>query len=447
MKFSSNKKEPIDRWIVDPMRGFLKNSTTSGIVLFTAAFTAILLSNSPLADEFHHLWEITLSIGLGDWQLSKSLHHWINDGLMAVFFFVIGLELKREIISGELKNPKNAILPIAAAIGGMVVPALIYHFFNPSGEVLSGWGVPMATDIAFALGILYLLGDRVPVSLKIFLTVLAIADDLGAVLVIAFFYTSDINMLSLLTGAGFMALLIAANLFGVRNTLFYGIVGVGGLWLAFLMSGVHATIAAVLAAFTIPAKVRYSETVFEQKLNTLMKMFRKATPNNSPTVTNAQLHLLEKIRYVSKEAFTPLQQLEHSMHPLVAFIIMPLFALSNAGISLSAESLTNLSSSVTMGVFFGLLLGKFIGVVGTVAILTKLGIANLPKAFTNRHLLGAGLLAGIGFTMSLFISELAFKHQIYIEEAKMGILLASLVAGLLGYFVIRSAKVGDEKPE
>ncbi|MDY0102158.1 MAG: Na+/H+ antiporter NhaA [Lentimicrobium sp.] len=440
MKSSSNKKEPIDRWIVDPMRGFLKNSTTSGIVLFTAAFMAIFLSNSPLADEFHHLWEITLSIGLGDWQLSKSLHHWINDGLMAVFFFVIGLELKREIISGELKNPKNAILPIAAAIGGMVVPAVIYHFFNPAGEVQTGWGIPMATDIAFALGILYLLGDRVPVSLKIFLTVLAIADDLGAVLVIAFFYTSDINMLSLLTGAGFMAVLIAANLMGVRNTLFYGIVGVGGLWLAFLMSGVHATIAAVLAAFTIPANVKYSETVFEQKLNTLMKLFRKADQNNSPTVTNEQLLLLEKIRHVSKEAFTPLQQLEHSMHPLVAFIIMPLFALANAGISLSAESLTNLSSSVTMGVFSGLLLGKFLGVVATVTILTKLGVATLPKDFTNRHLLGAGLLAGIGFTMSLFISELAFDHKIYIEEAKMGILLASLIAGLLGYFVIRSSR-------
>ena len=445
MSVSSNKKEPIDRWIVDPMRGFLQNSTTSGIVLFTAAFAAILLSNSPLADEFHRLWEINLSIGLGDWQLSKSLHHWINDGLMAVFFFVIGLELKREIISGELRNPKNAILPIAAAIGGMVVPALIYYFINPSGEVHSGWGIPMATDIAFALGILYLLGDKVPVSLKIFLTVLAIADDLGAVLVIAFFYTSDINMLSLLTGAGFMAVLIAANLFGVRNTLFYGILGIGGLWLAFLMSGVHATIAAVLAAFTIPANVKYSETVFEQKLNTLMKLFRKADPNDSPTVTDEQLHLLEKIRYVSKEAFTPLQQLEHSMHPLVAFIIMPVFALSNAGISLSIENLTNISSSVTMGVFFGLLVGKFIGVVATVSLLTRMGIAALPPEFTTRHLIGAGFLAGIGFTMSLFISELAFTHKIYIEEAKMGILLASVVAGLLGYFIIRSAKVVSRK--
>ena len=445
MSVSSNKKEPIDRWIIDPMRGFLQNSTTSGIVLFTAAFAAILLSNSPLADQFHNFWEINLSIGLGDWRLSKSLHHWINDGLMAVFFFVIGLELKREIISGELRNPKNAILPIAAAIGGMVVPALIYYFINPSGEVHSGWGIPMATDIAFALGILYLLGDKVPVSLKIFLTVLAIADDLGAVLVIAFFYTSDINMLSLLTGAGFMAVLIAANLFGVRNTLFYGIVGIGGLWLAFLMSGVHATIAAVLAAFTIPANVKYSETVFEQKLNTLMKLFRKADPNDSPTVTDEQLHLLEKIRYVSKEAFTPLQQLEHSMHPLVAFIIMPVFALSNAGISLSIENLTNISSSVTMGVFFGLLVGKFIGVVATVSLLTRMGIAALPPEFTTRHLIGAGFLAGIGFTMSLFISELAFTHKIYIEEAKMGILLASVVAGLLGYFIIRSAKVVSRK--
>ncbi|MDY0343105.1 MAG: Na+/H+ antiporter NhaA [Lentimicrobium sp.] len=439
MKNIFRKKEPVERWIIDPIGRFVNNSTTSGIVLFSAAFMAIVLSNSPFADTFHGFWETKLSIGFADWQLSKDLHHWINDGLMAVFFFVVGLELKREIISGELSNPRNAILPVAAAIGGMLVPAAIYLIFNPSGEVHSGWGIPMATDIAFALGILYLLGDRVPVSLKIFLTVLAIADDLGAVLVIAFFYTSDINMISLLTGAGFMVVLIGANLIGVRNTLFYGIIGIGGLWLAFLMSGVHATIAAVLAAFTIPANVKYNELAFERKLNTLMTLFHNADPNNSPTVTLEQLHILEKIRYISKHAITPLQQLEHSMHPLVAFIIMPVFALANAGIVLSAESLAHLTSTVTMGVFFGLLIGKFIGVVGSVTLLTRLRIASLPPGFTLRHLMGTGLLAGIGFTMSLFISELAFKNKLYVEEAKMGILLASLVAGILGYFVLSSA--------
>lgn len=435
----NRKREPVERWIIDPISRFVNNSTTSGMVLFGAAFTAIILSNSPFSDTFHQFWDTKLSIGFADWKLSKDLHHWINDGLMAVFFFVVGLELKREIISGELSNPRNAILPVAAAIGGMVVPAAIYLLFNPSGEVHSGWGIPMATDIAFALGILYLLGDRVPVSLKIFLTVLAITDDIGAVLVIAFFYTSDINMISLLTGAGFMAILIGANLIGVRNTLFYGIIGVGGLWLAFLMSGVHATIAAVLAAFTIPARVKYPEEIFERKLKTLMTLFHNADSDNSPTVTLDQLHILEKIRYVSKHAITPLQQLEHAMHPLVAFIIMPVFALANAGIVLSGESLSYLTSSVTMGVFFGLLLGKLIGVIGSVALLTRFRIASLPPGFTSRHLLGTGLLAGIGFTMSLFISKLAFKQPLYIEEAKMGILLASLVAGLLGYFVLRSA--------
>ncbi|MDD3744775.1 MAG: Na+/H+ antiporter NhaA, partial [Lentimicrobiaceae bacterium] len=292
----------------------------------------------------------------------------------------------------------------------------------------------------FALGVLYLLGDRVPSSLKIFLTVLDIADDLGAVLVIAFFYTSDINTTSLLTGAGFMVVLIGANLIGVRNTLFYGIIGIGGLWLAFLMSGVHATIAAVLAAFTIPANVKYKEQSFERKLKTLMTLFRNADVDNSPTVTKKQQQILEKIRYISKHAITPLQQLEHSMHPLVAFIILPIFALANAGIVLSSEILNHLTSNVTIGVFLGLLAGKLTGVVGSVLLLTRLKVASLPSDFSLRHLIGTGFLAGIGFTMSLFISELAFRNSLYTEEAKMGILMASLVAGLAGYFILRSGK-------
>ncbi len=439
MAISQIKKDPADRWIIDPMKRFLSNSTMSGIILFSSAILAIVLSNSPWADEFHHFWEINFSIGFFEWELSKSLHHWINDGLMAVFFFVVGLELKREIISGELSNPRAALLPIGAAIGGMLIPALIYLAFNPSGERSGGWGIPMATDIAFALGILYLLGDKVPVSLKIFLTALAIADDLGAVLVIAFFYTSDINMISLLTGGGFLLVLIIANRIGVSNTLFYGIVGIGGLWLAFLMSGVHATIAAVLAAFTIPARVKCTESVYNNKLTELLSQFRNARPNNSPTVTTEQLHILEEIRYVSKKALTPLQRLEHSMHPLVAFIIMPLFALANAGITISSDSLNLLTSSITLGVFFGLLIGKVTGVVGFVTIFTRLGWAVLPKDFTRQHLIGAGFLAGIGFTMSLFISNLAFEQKIYVEQAKMGILLASVVAGLIGYYILKTA--------
>ncbi len=433
------RKEPVDKWIIDPMRRFLSNSSMSGIVLFSSALIAIILSNSPWAEEFHHFWETKISVGLHDWQLSKSLHHWINDGLMAIFFFVVGLELKREIISGELSNPKAAMLPIAAALGGMLVPAMVYFALNPSGETSGGWGIPMATDIAFALGILYLLGDKVPVSLKIFLTALAITDDLGAVLVIAFFYTSDINLSSLLVAGIFLIILILANRTGVRNTLFYGLVGIGGLWLAFLMSGVHATIAAVLAAFTIPANAKISEELYSRKLSTLLERFKKAKPNNSPTVTTEQLHILEEIRYVSEKALTPLQRLEHAMHPFVSFVVMPLFALANAGISLSADSLSLLGNSITLGVFFGLVIGKVIGILGFTTLVIKLKWAAFPEGITRRHLIGAGFLAGIGFTMSLFISQLAFENPLYIEAAKIGILLASLTAGTIGYLIISSS--------
>lgn len=431
--------DPIDRWLVNPMHRFLSNSSMSGIVLFSAALAALLISNSPWAEAFHHFWEINFSIGFGGWQLSKTLHHWINDGLMAVFFFVVGLELKREIISGELSNPRNAMLPIVAAIGGMVVPAVLYSLINPSGDAAKGWGIPMATDIAFALGILYLLGDRVPIALKVFLTALAIADDLGAVLVIAFFYTSNIDLSNLLTGAGFLSVLIIGNRLGVRSTLFYGFVGIGGLWLAFLMSGVHATIAAVLAAFTIPARVKCDEITYCTKLEQLLDQFKEARPNNLPTVSTKQLHILEEIRHVSNLALTPLQRLEHALHPFVAFIVMPVFALANTGVGFSGDILTQLTSSVTMGVFFGLVVGKMLGVVGFVVLFVRLRLALLPAGFTPRIVIGAGFLAGVGFTMSLFISELAFVDKGLVEEAKMGVLLASLVSGLLGFFVIKSA--------
>ncbi len=433
------KKQPVDVWIIDPMKQFISNSTTSGIILFTSALVAMILSNSPWAHQFHHLWEIEFSVGFNGNELSKSLHHWINDGLMAVFFFVVGLELKREIIAGELRDIKKAMLPIGAALGGMLVPALIYFAINPQGETTDGWGIPMATDIAFALGVLYLLGDRVPVSLKVFLTALAIADDLGAVLVIAFFYTSDIDFVSLITGGVFLFVLVVANIIGVRSSLFYAIVGIGGVWLAFLMSGVHATIAAVLAAFTIPANVKVSEVIFSNKLDQLLQLFKKAKPNNLPTVTDEQLHVLQEIRDLSKSALTPLQRLEHGLHPLVAFIIMPIFALANAGITLTGETLAQFTSPVTAGVFFGLLIGKVVGVLGMVAIFVKLKWAVIPLDINRMQLVGASFLAAIGFTMSLFISGLAFTDDIYITQAKLGILAASLLASVVGYLIIRKA--------
>lgn len=439
MLHPEEKRALVDRWVIEPMARFINNSTMSGIILFSSAFLALILSNSPWAEAFHHLWEVEFSIGFNGHYITNDLHHWINDGLMAVFFFVVGLELKREVIAGELSNPRKAVLPLAAAIGGMILPALIYLFFNTSGEPANGWGIPMATDIAFALGVLYLLGDRVPLSLKVFLTALAIADDIGAVLIIAFFYTSNIHFDSLLVGAIVMAILVVSNLVGVRNSVYYAILGIGGLWLAFLMSGVHATIAAVLAAFTIPASAKVSESAFSAKLQSLLAQFQLAKPNNVRTVTDAQLHILEEIRDVSKKALTPLQRLEHAMHPLVAFVIMPIFALSNGGVTFSGDVLEQITSPVAMGVMAGLLFGKVIGVVGVVYLMLWLKMAVLPEGLNKQHILGAGFLAAIGFTMSLFISGLAFSDRTFIVEAKIGILCASVFASVVGYFIIRSA--------
>ncbi|HEY9082102.1 MAG TPA: Na+/H+ antiporter NhaA [Vicingaceae bacterium] len=433
------KVTPVDKWIINPIQRFINNSTTSGIVLFSSAFLAIILSNSPWSHEFHELWELKFSIGFNGHFINKNLHHWINDGLMAVFFFVVGLELKREIVAGELRNPKSAILPIAAAIGGMLLPATIYLIFNPSGSTADGWGIPMATDIAFALGVLYLLGNKVPLSLKIFLTVLAIVDDIGAVLVIAFFYTSDINFVSLATGGVFMLILIISNLIGIRNTIYYAIIGIGGLWLAFLMSGVHATIAAVLAAMTIPVNVKVSEKEYTKRIKNLIFKFEEEEPNNNPAVTPNQLHIIQDIRDYSKNALTPLQRLELRMYPLVAFIIMPIFALSNAGIILSSDSLNQIMSPVFFGVFVGLLVGKVLGVYGIVSILLKFKWVTLPHGMNKVHLLGVGFLAAIGFTMSLFIGGLAFIDKVHIEEAKMGVLFASVLASFAGFFIIKYA--------
>ncbi|MGQ1944098.1 Na+/H+ antiporter NhaA [Ornithobacterium rhinotracheale] len=439
------KKELVDIYIKDPILGFINNSTASGIVLFISALLALIIANTGLSHWYHDLWHIHFKIGFDDFMINKDLHHWINDGLMAIFFFVVGLELKREVIAGELSNPKNAILPLCGAVGGMLVPAAIYMLFNSSGEPAQGWGIPMATDIAFALGILYMLGKNVPTSLKIFLTALAIADDIGAVLVIAFFYTSNIDFVSLATGAAFLAVLITANLIGVRNTLFYAIVGIVGLWTAFLMSGVHATIAAVIAAFTIPTTAKMPENLFTNNIQKLLHKFNALDPNGQPTLTEDQLHVVSKMSEMSKSALPPLQRLEHSMHPLVSFVVMPIFAFANAGVTIEGEFLELLLSPVTLGVILGLLIGKVTGIFGITFLLIKTKLAKLPDGMNLLHLLGASVLAAIGFTMSLFISGLAFNDPIYDMEAKIGILMASAIAGVLGFLIIKKANQKTKK--
>ncbi|MDT8346224.1 MAG: Na+/H+ antiporter NhaA [Flavobacteriaceae bacterium] len=433
------RTDAIDRMLIIPMTRFINNSTTSGIVLFISAVLALILANSPLKDAYHHLWEHKFTIGFDQYAISKSIHHWINDGLMSIFFFVVGLELKREIVGGHLSNVKDALLPMVAGLGGMVVPAAIYLFFNSSGEASNGWGVPMATDIAFALGIIYTLGNRVPVALKVFLTALAIADDLGAVLVIAFFYTSDISGESLLIGGGFLGVLIVSNLLGVRNVIYYGVVGIIGLWLAFLLSGVHATVAGVLAAFTIPANVKIQDRRFMRKMKKLTMDFENLTPNDVSLVTHDQLHVIEKIRFYARNALTPLQRLEHSMHPIVAFVVMPIFALANAGITFSGGIIDNILSNVSLGVIFGLVVGKFVGITAMCKLLVKFKLAKLPESMNWKHVYGASLLAAVGFTMSLFITDLAFSDPLFKMESKAGIFIASIIGGTLGYFLLKSA--------
>lgn len=438
MERPSMKRYPIDQ-LVGPIQRFVQHEKSGGVVLGASVLLALFLANSPWSDSYFAFLHQKLGFVFdGATYLEYDIHHWVNDALMAIFFFVVGLELKREIVGGELSNPRQAMLPIFAAMGGMIVPAAIYLSLNPVGEPHAGWGIPMATDIAFALGVLYLLGNRVPLALKVFLTALAIVDDLGAVLVIAFFYTSDISVSNLAIGLGFVLLMYLGNRMGVRNVIFYAILGILGVWTAFLLSGVHATIASILAAFTIPADIEIREDVYKQRVKEYLNRFKALDPEDrKKALTVDQIHILEQIREYTKSAMSPLQRLEHAMHPFVTFVVLPIFALANAGVSVMDINMDILfSNNIALGVGLGLLLGKVIGVVGFTWVCVKLGIASFPNGMDIKNLFGLGLLASIGFTMSLFITSLAFTHQEYMTQAKIGIFVASIIGGVLGYLVL-----------
>lgn len=429
---------PVDKWVINPLSAFISNSIMGGVVLLIAAVIAIILANSPLSEDFLGFWEHKISIGINDQLfLNYDLQHWVNDGLISIFFFVLGLELKREIVGGQLSGFRNAILPVAVGIGGMIFPALIFLFFNSGAETSSGWGIPMATDIAFALGVLHLLGKGVPTSVKIFLTAFGIIDDLGAILVIALFYTDSISFTHLGIGLAFLVVLILANKVGVRNTMFYAIVGIGFVWVPFLLSGVHATIAAVLVAFTIPANTKFNEIQFLSRNKKYAVKFNSANVTDSSTVTKEQLHILKQIKSTAKNAMTPLQRLEHSMHPLVSFVVMPIFALANAGVVLDIDMETLFSNNISIGIIAGLLLGKLIGIFGVTYLMIKTKISSLPRGMTINHLFGVSIISGIGFTMSIFITSLAYTDPIAIKQAKIGIFIASIIAGMLGYFILK----------
>jgi Na+:H+ antiporter, NhaA family len=425
--------------IVRPFQDFAHKQSSGGILLIIATAVALVWANSPWGESYAALWHTKLTVGVGDFSISKDLTHWINDGLMAVFFLVVGLEIKREILVGELSSIRNATLPVAAAVGGAVVPATIYLTINAGTEGSAGWGIPMATDIAFALGVLALLGQRAPAGLKVFLTALAIVDDIVAVLVIAFFYTSDISWGALGVGVAFLAALIMANLLGVGKTLVYAVLGIG-LWLCFLLSGVHATIAGVLLALTVPVSSFMNPTAFLERVRYILDRFEKAGEKGENVLANeerqAALHALNHAAYKLEP---PLHELEHALHPWVVFAIMPLFALANAGVPLGGSILETLTSPVALGIVVGLVVGKQLGITLFAWLAVRSGISELPGDINWRHVYGAGWLAGIGFTMSLFITDLAFLDGSLVDAAKLGILVASLIAGVVGWTILRGA--------
>ncbi len=423
---------------------FIRQETLGGILLILATLVAVFWANSSFYEGYHYLThEIRVGTSFGDFNFS--LHHWVNDGLMALFFFTIGLEIKREIMGGELSSVKKAALPVMAALGGMVVPAAVFLMLNGNNPHSQGWGIPMATDIAFALGIVALLGSRVNINLKIFLTALAIADDLGAILVIAVFYTDTIHYYQLGIAMVAIIILIFGNTMGIRSSLFYGIIG-SAVWLAFFFSGVHATIAGVLIAFTIPANAKINEIDYIESLCTLLTKFEGEKPNDSKLLTREQAHLIEKIEALGNDAQTPLQRLEHLLHPISAYMIIPVFALFNAGVRIEGNIMDMVLHPVSLGIIAGLVLGKLIGISVFSHLAITLKLAVLPQGVCFRDIYGAALLAGIGFTMSIFIADLAFSDPQVIQIAKVGIFTASILSAILGVFVLLSGEKQGKSP-
>jgi NhaA family Na+:H+ antiporter len=430
--------------LITPMQRFLHHETSGGVILLAMTVLALFLANSPFATSYFHILETEVGISIGSFHFEHSVLHWINDGLMVIFFFMVGLEIKREILVGELASVRLAALPIIAAIGGVLVPALIYMLFNAGGHYAHGWAIPTATDIAFAIGCLALLGKRVPFSLKVFLTAVAIVDDLIAVLVIAFFYSSGLDFTMLGIGFIFLGILVLANFFGIRTPLVYAGVGVL-VWLAFLNSGVHATIAGVLIACTVPARYRIDEPSFLERAKGLLAHFEQGHPDSSPMLTDErqQVAVLE-LEKLCEDVQAPLQKMEHSIHGWVSWLIMPIFALANAGVHISFDAITTERLPIMLGVVCGLVIGKPIGLFGASWLAIKLGIAAKPAGVTWLQMFAVTILGGIGFTMALFVGSLSFDEVAALDIAKISILIASLLAAVGGMIMLNIVKPSPE---
>lgn len=422
--------------MTNALKSFIKHESFSGMLLFICTLLAIIIANSSFGDVYYNLWHTPLGITFGEYKISMTLTYWIDDFLMALFFLMVGLEIKREVLYGELSSMQKASLPIFGALGGMVVPAFLYYIFNTSGEASNGFGIPMATDIAFALGIIMLLGNRVSLPLKVFLVSLAVVDDLGAVVVIALFYTSGLKASALIMAGIVLALLFLLNKLQVKSITPYMILSIP-LWVFIHDSGIHATITGVLLAFFIPIRSKISDVDFVSETKNALEEFYK-NQNDIPLLSAKQQNALEHIGSCFDKVQSPLSKLEHNLHTLSAYFIMPLFAFSNAGFVINFDNLVH--TNIIIGVMVGLIIGKPLGIMLFTFIAIKLKLAQLPDGITMKHIFGVSLLAGIGFTMSIFIAHLAFSDEAMIDTAKLAILISSLVASILGILVIKKQK-------
>jgi Na+:H+ antiporter, NhaA family len=428
----SRSQRALPRRVVQPLQAFLEQETSSGVLLLAAAAVALAWANSPWRSAYEDLWRTVVTVRLGDWVLSEDLRHWVNDALMALFFLVVGLEIKRELLTGELRRPRAAAVPVIAAIGGMVLPALIYLLVNATGDGSRGWGIPMATDIAFALGVLTLAARSAPPSMKPFLLTLAIVDDIGAILVIALFYSDGVSVTALLVAAGLVASILALQRLDVRAGVVY--VGLGiAVWVAFFESGVHPTIAGVILGVVTPSQpFQRPRAVSDQAIRTA-----EGTVDD-PEPPDADAPQWLRLASLAREAVSPLARVEAALHPWTSYVVVPVFAFANAGVALSAEALADAATSkVTLGVVLGLVVGKLVGITSAAAIAVRTGLGVLPGGCGWRHVVGVAAVAGIGFTVSLFVADLAFTDPMLTAEAKVGIFTASLLAGTVGVVVLR----------
>jgi len=418
---------------------FVHSEVTGSILLLACTIAALLLANSPLAETYDHVLHTKVGVSWGGASFKLTLHHWINDGLMVIFFFVVGLEIKRELVVGQLSSVQRAILPVAAAAGGMLAPAILYVVLNTSGEGAAGWGIPMATDIAFALGVLAIFGKRVPIALKVFLTALAIADDLGAVLVIALFYTASIRVWGLVVAAVFLAALLLAIRMRIRrlDVLLPLIVGV---WFGVFASGVHATVAGILVAMVIPVRARIDPSRFLQAArDRLVHLESVPLTDRSMIHDQQQFDAIESLHECTADMLPAGLRLEHALHPVQVWFILPVFALANAGVRIDSHILEALANPISLGIMLGLVIGKPVGIFAVSRLAIRVTGGSLPEGVTWSQIIGAGCLAGIGFTMSLFIAGLAFSSELLVADAKVGILAASLLSGIIGFAILSRA--------